>query len=324
MSSHLIPNVKWEDIGGLTHVRQEIINTIELPLLHPKLFMNSRRSGILLYGPPGSGKTLVAKAVASECGLPFLNVKGPELLGSYVGESESNIRNIFKSAREAAHRSRNNNGSPGTCVLFFDEIDSLAPNRGDLGDNGGVMDRVVSTLLAEMDNAVTLDHMDNIIVIGATNRPDLLDPSMLRPGRFDRMVYLGLAESRADRIGILAAQTRKFQFDGDVDAYTMACRVIDQIPVSLSGADFSAIASGAMMIALERVCDNIDNAMSLLDYHCSVEDFVRSNKDFDAIPRVTATDLISSASKVIPSVTEAELQRYESLRNEYSIKLDQH
>lgn len=324
--SHLIPNVKWDDIGGLSHVRKEIMDTIELPLKHPKLFMNSRRSGILLYGPPGSGKTLVAKAVASECGLPFLNVKGPELLGSYVGESESNIRNIFESAREAAQRSRTDKNAPGTCILFFDEIDSLAPNRGDLGDNGGVMDRVVSTLLGEIDNTTIFDRsknqLTNIIVVGATNRPDLLDPSLLRPGRFDRLVYLGLAESRADRIGILAAQTRKFQFEDGIDSYAMASRVIDQIPLSLSGADFSAIASGALMIAMERICDDIDNAISLLDHHCSVEEYLESNKDFDTTPRVKASDIINAAAKVIPSVTEKELQRYELLRNEYSMRVD--
>lgn len=325
-SSHLIPNIKWEDIGGLSHVRKEIMDTIELPLLYPDLFVNSRRSGILLFGPPGAGKTLVAKAVASECGVPFLNVKGPELLGSYVGESESNIRNIFESARQAAQQSCNDKNAPGACILFFDEIDSLAPNRGDLGDNGGVMDRVVSTILGEMDKVVSPDHPDNelisIIVIGATNRPDLLDPSLLRPGRFDRLVYLGLAEARVDRIGILAAQTRKLLFEGDIDSYEMASQVIDRIPLALSGADFSAIASGALMIALNRVCDEIDKVISLQDHPCSIEEFLELNRDFDTIPRVKASDLIDAAAKVIPSVTETELQRYESLRNEYSIRLN--
>ena len=167
-----IPNVQWSDIGGLDYVRETILETIQLPLQHPELFKSGvkKRSGILLYGPPGTGKTLVAKAVATNLKLNFFSVKGPELLNMYIGESEANVRNVFEKARQAK-----------PCVVFFDELDSIAPQRGDKGDSGGVMDRIVAQLLAELDG---MGPNGDVFVIGATNRPDLLDGSLLRPGRF--------------------------------------------------------------------------------------------------------------------------------------------
>ncbi len=321
LTTDLIPNVKWEDIGGLSHVRSEIIDAIELPLQHPDLFGgSSRRSGILFFGPPGSGKTLVAKAVASECGLPFLSVKGPELLGSYVGESESNIRAAFTSAREAAADSVHNSSTSGAAILFFDEIDSLAPRRGELGDGGGVMERVVSTLLSEMDKDVNeYENPGQVFVIGATNRPDLLDPALMRPGRFDRIIYLGLARNREDRIQILAAQTRKFQFENGIDAKTMASKVIDAIPSSMSGADFSAIASGALMLALQRVCDEVDAEVASAESPDvkSVEDVVHIWPEDRLVPKVKVEDFINATKSVHPSVSEDDIQKYESMRSEY-------
>eukprot|EP00842_Homolaphlyctis_polyrhiza_P000673 jgi/Hompol1/1606/HPOL_005122-RA len=172
-----IPNVQWEDIGGLGHVKDTILSTIKLPLEHPELFATGakKRSGILLYGPPGTGKTLVAKAVATTLSLNFFSVKGPELLNMYIGESEANVRRVFQRARDAR-----------PCVVFFDELDSVAPKRGEKGDSGGVMDRIVSQMLAELDgmaDTVSSDGSGDVFVIGATNRPDLLDPALLRPGR---------------------------------------------------------------------------------------------------------------------------------------------
>ena len=175
-----IPNVTWDDVGGLAHVKHEILDTVQLPLEHPELFSDGvkKRSGVLLYGPPGTGKTLIAKAVATSCALNFFSVKGPELLNMYIGESEANVRRVFQKARDAK-----------PCVVFFDELDSIAPQRGHQGDSGGVMDRIVSQLLAELDGMASGSAASDVFVIGATNRPDLLDPALLRPGRFDRLLY---------------------------------------------------------------------------------------------------------------------------------------
>ncbi|XP_044503231.1 peroxisome biogenesis protein 6 isoform X2 [Mangifera indica] len=187
-----VPNVKWEDVGGLEHVKELILETVQLPLLHKDLFSSGlrKRSGVLLYGPPGTGKTLLAKAVATECSLNFLSVKGPELINMYIGESEKNVRDIFQKARSAR-----------PCVIFFDELDSLAPARGASGDSGGVMDRVVSQMLAEIDGLN--DSTQDLFIIGASNRPDLIDPALLRPGRFDKLLYVGVNSdaSYRERLG---------------------------------------------------------------------------------------------------------------------------
>jgi len=197
-----IPNVQWSDVGGLAHVKDAIIETIQLPLSRPELFAKGlkKRSGILLYGPPGTGKTLLAKAIATEFSLNFFSVKGPELLNMYIGESEANVRRVFQRARDAR-----------PCVVFFDELDSVAPKRGNQGDSGGVMDRIVSQLLAELDGMS--DGEENgggVFVIGATNRPDLLDGALLRPGRFDKMLYLGISDTHEKQATILQALTRKY------------------------------------------------------------------------------------------------------------------
>jgi peroxin-6 len=193
-----IPNVGWKDVGGLTHVKDAVMETIQLPLSRPELFAKGmkKRSGILFYGPPGTGKTLLAKAIATEFSLNFFSVKGPELLNMYIGESEANVRRVFQRARDAR-----------PCVVFFDELDSVAPKRGNQGDSGGVMDRIVSQLLAELDGMS--DGGEGVFVIGATNRPDLLDQALLRPGRFDKMLYLGVSDTHDKQRTILEALTRK-------------------------------------------------------------------------------------------------------------------
>lgn len=326
----LIPDVRWEDVGGLTHVREEIIDTIELPLKYPNLFGRSKRSGILLYGPPGTGKTLIAKAVATECNLPFISVKGPELLGSYVGESEGNIRAIFESARCEA--SKNVNRDHCGAVLFFDEIDSLAPRRGGVGDGGGVMERVVATFLGEMDKELapsaspiskTEKHM--LFVIAATNRPDLLDPSLLRPGRFDRLVYLGVTKVREDRISILKSLIRKFTFDDGMDASTIAETVVDHLPESLTGADFSAVCHGALMIAVKRLCSEADEELKQIHKNDTnkglhVEEVVSGWEKKRRIPKVRADDFIMAAKKVVPMITKEDLQKFEELRQKFQTK----
>lgn len=194
-----IPNVTWDDVGGLTHVKDAVMETIQLPLARPELFAKGmkKRSGILFYGPPGTGKTLLAKAIATEFSLNFFSVKGPELLNMYIGESEANVRRVFQRARDAR-----------PCVVFFDELDSVAPKRGNQGDSGGVMDRIVSQLLAELDG-MSDGEGGGVFVIGATNRPDLLDQALLRPGRFDKMLYLGISDTHDKQLTILEALTRK-------------------------------------------------------------------------------------------------------------------
>jgi peroxin-6 len=196
-----IPNVAWDDVGGLTNVKDAVMETIQLPLERPELFAKGmkKRSGILFYGPPGTGKTLLAKAIATEFSLNFFSVKGPELLNMYIGESEANVRRVFQRARDAR-----------PCVVFFDELDSVAPKRGNQGDSGGVMDRIVSQLLAELDGMSDgEDGGGGVFVIGATNRPDLLDAALLRPGRFDKMLYLGVSDTHDKQLTIMEALTRK-------------------------------------------------------------------------------------------------------------------
>jgi len=197
-----IPNVQWSDVGGLANVKDAVVETIQLPLSRPELFAKGlkKRSGILFYGPPGTGKTLLAKAIATEFSLNFFSVKGPELLNMYIGESEANVRRVFQRARDAR-----------PCVVFFDELDSVAPKRGNQGDSGGVMDRIVSQLLAELDGMSDGDDGGGgVFVIGATNRPDLLDQALLRPGRFDKMLYLGISDTHEKQGKILEALTRKY------------------------------------------------------------------------------------------------------------------
>lgn len=235
-----VPKVLWSDIGGLAKLKDEIQSSIGLPLKHVHLMgKNLRRSGILLYGPPGTGKTLVAKAVATECYLSFLSVQGPELLNMYVGQSEQNVREVFARARSAA-----------PCVLFLDELDSLAPNRGVAGDSGGVMDRVVSQLLAEMDG-MGGDASKPIFILAATNRPDLIDPALLRPGRFDKIFYVGPCSTADEKASVLLAQTKRFNLANNCNMQEIA----EKLKGEMSGADLYSICSNAWLSAVRRTID---------------------------------------------------------------------
>lgn len=242
-----IPNVSWDDVGGLTNVKDAVMETIQLPLERPELFAKGmkKRSGILFYGPPGTGKTLLAKAIATEFSLNFFSIKGPELLNMYIGESEANVRRVFQRARDAR-----------PCVVFFDELDSVAPKRGNQGDSGGVMDRIVSQLLAELDGMSDGDEGGGggVFVIGATNRPDLLDQALLRPGRFDKMIYLGVSDTHDKQLTILEALTRKFTMHSGMSLR----RVAESLPFTYTGADLYALCSDAMLKAITRQASAVD------------------------------------------------------------------
>src|ERR687890_1584038 len=230
-----VPDVKWEDIGGLSLIKQELQEAVEWPLKYQGVFAFADAvppKGILLYGPPGTGKTLIAKAAANESEANFISIKGPELLSKWVGESEKGVREVFRKARQ-----------PAPCIIFFDEIDAIAPRRGgDFGDSH-VTERLISQLLTELDG---LEILTNVIVIGATNRPDIIDPALLRPGRFDRLLYVP-PPGRDSRIQIIKIHTKKKHLAEDVN--------IDQLADNTegyTGADIASLSSAAVMLALRE------------------------------------------------------------------------
>ena len=229
-----VPDVAWDDIGGLERVKQELREIVEWPLKHADLFRRARLrppKGVLLQGPPGTGKTLLVKAVARQAGANFISVKGPELLSKYVGESEKGVREVFRKARQA---------SP--CIVFFDEIDALAPRRGSSGD-GHVGERVVAQLLSEIDG---IEDLRGVLVLAATNRVDAIDPALLRPGRFDRIVEMA-APDETDRLEILRVHGRGRPLGDDVDLADVARRT-----AGFSGADLENLLREAAMAAVRE------------------------------------------------------------------------
>jgi len=229
-----VPSVRWDDVGGMEDVKQELIEAVEWPLKHPDAFTKlgiRPPKGILLYGPPGTGKTLLAKAVANESKANFILVKGPELLSKWVGESERAVRKIFEKARQA---------SP--CIIFFDEVDSIAPTRSASSDSN-VTERVVNQLLTEMDGLIELD---NIVILAATNRPDIIDTALLRPGRFDRIILSPAPDLKA-REEIFKIHTKPMPLDKDVDIKELAKETEGYV-----GADIEAICRESAMHALRK------------------------------------------------------------------------
>jgi len=229
-----VPNTNWGDVGALGPVREELKMSIVEPILNPGRFKAiglTAPAGVLLYGPPGCGKTLVARAVSNESKANFISIKGPELLNKYVGESEKAVRQLFKRATSSA-----------PCVIFFDELDSLCPKRG--SENNSSSERVVNQLLTEMDG---LEERVGVFVIAATNRPDIIDPAMLRPGRLDKLLYVPLP-TKEDRFSILKTVCRKLPLAADIDLEKIAH---DTQCDGYSGADLSALVREAQLSALK-------------------------------------------------------------------------
>lgn len=228
------PNIHWSEIGGLEDAKQELKEAVEWPMKYPMLFKHLSAHpprGILLYGAPGTGKTMLAKAVATESEANFISVKGPEFLSKWVGESEKAVRETFRKAKQSA-----------PCIIFFDEIDSIAPTRG-TGSDSHVTERVISQMLSEIDG---LEELHNITVIAATNRPDMIDPALLRPGRLDRLVYVAPPDKNS-RYEIFRIHMAKTPLEGDVDLNILALDTD-----GFTGADIASVCNEAMMLAIRE------------------------------------------------------------------------
>jgi len=266
-----VPNVRWDDIGGMEEIRQSLIEAVEWPLKNPQMFKNlgvRPPRGILLYGPPGTGKTLLAKAVATESETNFILVKAGELLSKWVGDSEKGVKKTFERARQVA-----------PTVIFFDEIDALAPKRGLSSDNH-VTERVVNQLLTEIDG---LEELHDVVVIGATNRPDILDPALLRPGRFDRIILTPVPDEKA-RLKIFEIHTKRMPLE-NVNLKELVKKTENYV-----GADIEAVCREAAMHALR--------------------------KNMDA-KKITMEDFKEALKRIKNSITSADIKKYENIEDEY-------
>ena len=263
------PDVRWEDIGGLEAVKKELMEAVEWPLKYPELYKKlgyEMPKGILLYGPSGTGKTMLAKAVATESEANFISVRGPELLSKWVGESERGVREVFRRARQAA-----------PCIIFFDEIDAIAPVRG-LGGDSMVTERVVSQLLTELDG---IQPLSGVVVLAATNRIDMVDPALLRARRFDKLLYVPLPD-RAARLQILQIHTRGKPLKEDVDLGKIA-----DITEGFSGADLAAVVNTAVSLVLQEFVSKYKTPEEVQKH---VDEAVVSYRHFEeAIKKVKAS-----------------------------------
>jgi len=258
-----IPNVTWDDVGGLESLKEELQEAIEWPLKHKDAFEHADVSppkGILLYGPPGTGKTLIAKAVANTTESNFISIKGPELLSKWVGESEKGVREIFRKARQA---------SP--CIIFLDEIDAIAPSRSSGTSDSHVTERIVSQILTEIDG---LEELQNVVVIGATNRIDMVDSALLRPGRFDRIIEVPLPDTKG-RENIFKIHTKKKPLANDIDF----AQLIEKTQ-GFSGAEIEGVCSRAAITAIKRFVNTKEKSVKSI--------------------KITQEDLLNAISKVKP------------------------
>ncbi|KAL2459476.1 Cell division control protein 48-like protein E [Forsythia ovata] len=286
-----VPNVSWEDIGGLENVKRELQETVQYPVEHPEKFEKfgmSPSKGVLFYGPPGCGKTLLAKAIANECQANFISVKGPELLTMWFGESEANVREIFDKARQSA-----------PCVLFFDELDSIATQRGSsVGDGGGAADRVLNQLLTEMDG---MTAKKTVFIIGATNRPDIIDPALLRPGRLDQLIYIPLPDE-ASRLQIFKTCLRKSPVSKDVDLDALA-----RYTHGFSGADITEICQRACKYAIrENIEQDIEMERKKMENPEAMEEDIT-----DDVSEIKPAHFEESMKYARRSVSDADIRKYQ-------------
>ena len=280
-----VPDVTWKNVGGLEDTKERLRETIQWPLEYPEVFeqmdMESAK-GVLLYGPPGTGKTLLAKAVANESESNFISIKGPELLNKFVGESEKGVREVFSKARENA-----------PTIVFFDEIDSIATERGSGSTDSGVGERVVSQLLTELDG---LETLEDVVVVATTNRPDLIDSALLRPGRLDRHVHVPVPDEEARR-AILDVHTEHKPLADDVDLDTLARRTSGYV-----GADLEALCREASMAASREFINSV-----------TPEEIDESVGNV----RVTMAHFEQALDEVVPSVTDETKRRYEEIEKRF-------
>ncbi|KCV71894.1 hypothetical protein H696_01303 [Fonticula alba] len=323
-----IPNVTWSDVGALEGVRRDLHMSIIAPIRHPEKFRALRcstPSGVLLYGPPGCGKTLVAKAVANESRANFISVKGPELLNKYVGESERAVRALFARA-----------GASAPCVIFFDELDALAPSRsGNEGGSGNAAtERVVNQLLTEMDG---VDRRNGVFVIGATNRPDIIDPAVMRPGRLGKLIYVGLP-SAVERQRILQTHLRNVPLATEPPSEVVSVSALADLCDGFTGADLASLVQEAAMLAvqesiaaddphlaglLRRLEGDVASAEGASAGATAAEEGVATEDVAPAPPAVPHTPVlqmrhfVASLAKVRRSVTPADQKRYEAMYKKY-------